>query len=139
MAWLNTSHAICFEDFSPCLLQAICSKVPRSEASIYCRAWEKSSGITGEVATTFFSPAISSTLQFYIWHWFFFWTIQSEGIDVSAEMEFLSQQNIMLDLENKALKQRLESLAQEQLIKRCKYAPFWFGVPTLLFLSALKC
>lgn len=70
---------------------------------------------------------------------FFFWTIQSEGIDVSAEMEFLSQQNIMLDLENKALKQRLESLAQEQLIKRCKYAPFWFGVPTLLFLSALKC
>lgn len=54
-------------------------------------------------------------------------------------MEFLSQQNIMLDLENKALKQRLESLAQEQLIKRCKYAPFWFGVPTLLFLSALKC
>jgi regulator of replication initiation timing len=50
--------------------------------------------------------------------------LQSEGIDVSAEMEFLSQQNIMLDLENKALKQRLESLAQEQLIKRCKYAPF---------------
>ncbi|KAL5667213.1 hypothetical protein ACJX0J_019434, partial [Zea mays] len=44
--------------------------------------------------------------------------LQSEGVEVSAEMEFLSQQNIMLDLENKALKQRVESLAQEQLIKR---------------------
>lgn len=49
--------------------------------------------------------------------------MQSEGVEVSAEMEFLTQQNIMLDLENKALKQRLESLAQEQLIKRCKYYP----------------
>lgn len=47
--------------------------------------------------------------------------MQSEGIEVSAEMEFLTQQNIMLDLENKALKQRLESLTQEQRIKRCKY------------------
>jgi regulator of replication initiation timing len=45
--------------------------------------------------------------------------LQAEGMEVSAEMEFLSQQNIMLDLENKALKQRLESLNQEQLIKRC--------------------
>lgn len=50
--------------------------------------------------------------------------LQSEGIDVSAEMEFLSQQNIMLDLENKALKQRLESLAQEQLIKRFQQEMF---------------
>ena len=48
--------------------------------------------------------------------------MQSEGIEVSAEMEFLNQQNIMLDLENKALKQRLESIAQEQVIKRGKYA-----------------
>jgi hypothetical protein len=47
--------------------------------------------------------------------------MQSEGVEVSAEMEFLTQQNIMLDLENKALKQRLESLTQEQLIKRCKF------------------
>jgi hypothetical protein len=45
--------------------------------------------------------------------------LQAEGMEVSAEMEFLSQQNIMLDLENKALNQRLESLNQEQLIKRC--------------------
>jgi len=43
---------------------------------------------------------------------------------VSAEMEFLTQQNIMLDLENKALKQRLESLAQEQLIKRFQQEMF---------------
>ena len=52
--------------------------------------------------------------------------MQSEGVEVSAEMEFLTQQNIMLDLENKALKQRLESLAQEQLIKRCEYSPLQF-------------
>ncbi|KAJ1256720.1 hypothetical protein BS78_K323900 [Paspalum vaginatum] len=50
--------------------------------------------------------------------------LQSEGVEVSAEMEFLSQQNIMLDLENKALKQRLESLAQEQLIKRFQQEMF---------------
>lgn len=47
--------------------------------------------------------------------------LQTEGVEVSAEMDFLGQQNIMLDLENKALKQRLESLSQEHLIKRCKY------------------
>ncbi|PHT97195.1 hypothetical protein BC332_33879 [Capsicum chinense] len=37
--------------------------------------------------------------------------------EVSAELEFLNQQNLILSMENKALKQRLESLAQEQLIK----------------------
>jgi regulator of replication initiation timing len=52
--------------------------------------------------------------------------MQSEGIEVSAEMEFFTKQNIMLDLENKALKQRLESLAQKQLIKRCKYVLHYF-------------
>ncbi|XP_078156501.1 basic-leucine zipper (bZIP) transcription factor family protein [Carex rostrata] len=51
-------------------------------------------------------------------------TLQAEGMEVSAEMEFLSQQNIMLDLENKALKQRLESLNQEQLIKRFQQEMF---------------
>jgi len=51
--------------------------------------------------------------------------LQTEGIEVTAEMDFLGQQNIMLDLENKALKQRLESLSQEHLIKRCKYSPFF--------------
>ncbi|RLM58871.1 uncharacterized protein C2845_PM18G04200 [Panicum miliaceum] len=50
--------------------------------------------------------------------------LQSEGVEVSAEMEFLTQQNIMLDLENKALKQRLESLTQEQLIKRFQQEMF---------------
>ncbi|GAB4847842.1 hypothetical protein Ancab_026902 [Ancistrocladus abbreviatus] len=43
--------------------------------------------------------------------------IQAEGSEVSAELEFLNQQNLILSMENKALKQRLESLAQEQLIK----------------------
>ncbi|KAM3293475.1 hypothetical protein ACQJBY_036808 [Aegilops geniculata] len=51
-------------------------------------------------------------------------SLQSEGIEVSAEMEFLTQQNIMLDLENKALKQRLESIAQEQVIKRVQQEMF---------------
>ncbi|KAJ4833059.1 hypothetical protein Tsubulata_001031 [Turnera subulata] len=41
----------------------------------------------------------------------------AEGSEVSAELEFLNQQNIILSMENKALKQRLENLAQEQLIK----------------------
>uniref|UniRef100_M1CBU5 Transcription factor RF2a n=3 Tax=Solanum tuberosum TaxID=4113 RepID=M1CBU5_SOLTU len=43
--------------------------------------------------------------------------LQAEGSEVSAELEFLNQQNLILSMENKALKQRLENLAQEQLIK----------------------
>ncbi|XP_073274593.1 uncharacterized protein At4g06598-like isoform X2 [Primulina huaijiensis] len=43
--------------------------------------------------------------------------LQAEGSGVSAELEFLNQQNLILSMENKALKQRLDSLAQEQLIK----------------------
>lgn len=43
--------------------------------------------------------------------------LQAEGTEVSAELEFLNQRNLILSMENKALKQRLESLAQEQLIK----------------------
>ncbi|KAL3515679.1 hypothetical protein ACH5RR_022581 [Cinchona calisaya] len=43
--------------------------------------------------------------------------LQAEGSEVSAEVEFLNQQHLILSMENKALKQRLESLAQEQLIK----------------------
>ncbi|GMP39317.1 hypothetical protein CsSME_00010194 [Camellia sinensis var. sinensis] len=42
---------------------------------------------------------------------------RAEGSEFSAELEFLNQQNLILTMENKALKQRLESLAQEQLIK----------------------
>ncbi|RYR77878.1 hypothetical protein S83_001517 [Arachis hypogaea] len=37
--------------------------------------------------------------------------LQAEGFEVSAELEFLNQQNLILSMENKALKQRLESLA----------------------------
>lgn len=51
-------------------------------------------------------------------------TPQAEGTEVSAELEFLNQQNLILSMENKALKQRLESLAQEQLIKCCKFLNF---------------
>uniref|UniRef100_A0A804N6H3 BZIP domain-containing protein n=2 Tax=Zea mays TaxID=4577 RepID=A0A804N6H3_MAIZE len=51
-------------------------------------------------------------------------SLQTEGIEVTAEMDFLGQQNIMLDLENKALKQRLESLSQEHLIKRYQQEMF---------------
>ncbi|XP_057976890.1 uncharacterized protein At4g06598 [Malania oleifera] len=43
--------------------------------------------------------------------------LQAKGSEVSAELEFLNQQNLILSMENKALKQRLESLSQEQLIK----------------------
>lgn len=48
---------------------------------------------------------------------------QAEGLEVFAELEFLDQQNLILNLENKALKQRLDSLAQEKLIKRRKLVP----------------
>lgn len=47
--------------------------------------------------------------------------LQAEGSEVSAELEFLNQQNLILSMENKALKHRLESLGQEQLIKYCKF------------------
>ncbi|KAG8364067.1 hypothetical protein BUALT_Bualt19G0087500 [Buddleja alternifolia] len=43
--------------------------------------------------------------------------LQANGSEVSAELEFLNQQNLILNMENKALKQRLESVSQEQLIK----------------------
>ncbi|KAJ6942051.1 hypothetical protein NC652_007987 [Populus alba x Populus x berolinensis] len=43
--------------------------------------------------------------------------LQAEGSEVSAELEFVNQQNLILSMENKALSQRLENLAQEQLIK----------------------
>ncbi|KAI3810372.1 hypothetical protein L1987_19984 [Smallanthus sonchifolius] len=47
--------------------------------------------------------------------------LQAEGSEVSAEMEFLNQQSLILGMENKALKQRLDNLAQEQLIKYMEY------------------
>ncbi|KAL1214508.1 hypothetical protein V5N11_000281 [Cardamine amara subsp. amara] len=45
-------------------------------------------------------------------------TLQAESSKVSAELDFLNQRNLILSLENKALKQRLESIAQEKLIKQ---------------------
>ncbi|VVA94128.1 unnamed protein product [Arabis nemorensis] len=44
--------------------------------------------------------------------------LQAEGSKVSAELDFLNQRNLILSMENKALKQRLESIAQEKLIKQ---------------------
>ncbi|OUZ99399.1 Basic-leucine zipper domain [Macleaya cordata] len=44
-------------------------------------------------------------------------SLQVEGSEVAAEIEFLDQQSLILNMENKALKQRLDGLAQEQLIK----------------------
>ncbi|CAH9121885.1 unnamed protein product [Cuscuta epithymum] len=44
-------------------------------------------------------------------------SLQAEGSEAFAQLEFMNQQNLILSMENKALKQRLESLAQEQLIK----------------------
>lgn len=43
--------------------------------------------------------------------------LQAEGCEVTAQLEFVNQQNLILSMENKALKQRLDSLAQEHLIK----------------------
>ncbi|KAL8234545.1 hypothetical protein R6Q59_020645 [Mikania micrantha] len=43
--------------------------------------------------------------------------LQAEGCEVSGELKFLNQKSLILTMENKALKQRLENLAQEQLIK----------------------
>lgn len=47
--------------------------------------------------------------------------LQAEGLEVSAELDFVDQQNLILSLENKALKQRLDSLAQEKLIKHLQH------------------
>ncbi|PIA30730.1 hypothetical protein AQUCO_05400080v1 [Aquilegia coerulea] len=44
--------------------------------------------------------------------------LQTEGSEVTAEIEFLDQQNLILNMQNKALKQRLDSLSQEHVIKR---------------------
>ncbi|CAH2047210.1 unnamed protein product [Thlaspi arvense] len=45
-------------------------------------------------------------------------SLQAEGSKVSAELDFLNQRNLILSMENKALKHRLESIAQEKLIKQ---------------------
>ncbi|KAI7730559.1 hypothetical protein M8C21_028654 [Ambrosia artemisiifolia] len=47
--------------------------------------------------------------------------LQTEGFEVSAQLEFLNQQSVLLGMQNKALKLRLENLAREQLIKRLEH------------------
>ncbi|KAG6431981.1 hypothetical protein SASPL_103553 [Salvia splendens] len=44
--------------------------------------------------------------------------LKAEGAGVSAELEFMEQQNMLLTMENQALRQRLESISQEQMIKQ---------------------
>lgn len=67
------------------------------------------------IAKTFCAFCLVIFLEFLISSSLFL--LQAEGSEVSAEIVFLNQQNLILSMENKALKQRLESLAQEQLIK----------------------
>lgn len=40
---------------------------------------------------------------------------------MSAELEFLDNQNMILNMENRALKQHLDSVSREQHIKQCEY------------------
>ena len=47
-------------------------------------------------------------------------TLQAEGHEVSAALGLLDKQILILGIENMALKQRLDSLSQEQFIKHCK-------------------
>ncbi|THU46000.1 hypothetical protein C4D60_Mb09t00310 [Musa balbisiana] len=42
---------------------------------------------------------------------------QAEGLELSAQLQFLDQQNLILSLENKALKQQLDCLVHEHLVK----------------------
>ncbi|CAN0904979.1 Uncharacterized protein At4g06598 [Linum grandiflorum] len=63
--------------------------------------------------------------------------LQAEGSEVSAELEFTNQQNLILSMENKALKQRLENLAQEQLIKHCMFQIFFSCLCSLVFIFVL--
>ncbi|XP_047979995.1 basic leucine zipper 6-like [Salvia hispanica] len=44
--------------------------------------------------------------------------LKAEGAGVSADLEFMEQQNMLLTMENQALRQRLESISQEQMIKQ---------------------
>ncbi|XP_058224995.1 uncharacterized protein At4g06598-like isoform X2 [Rhododendron vialii] len=44
--------------------------------------------------------------------------LQAEGCAVSAELEFLDQHNLILGMENRTLRQRLDNLSQEQAIKQ---------------------
>jgi len=45
-------------------------------------------------------------------------------MEVSAELEFIDQQNLILNMENQTLKQRLDNLAQEHRIKKRMHISF---------------
>lgn len=47
--------------------------------------------------------------------------LHAEGSDVAAELAFLKQQHLILSLENKALVQRITSIAHEKKIKDAQY------------------
>lgn len=109
------------------LVQAICSTFTGSEASIHSWAWKECTSFTGKhqqklkyyIKLIWCLSGLCAVLKSWNLTSLHF-TLQAEGSEVSAELEFLNQQNLILSMENKALKQRLENLAQEQLIKYCK-------------------
>ncbi|WOL18778.1 hypothetical protein Cni_G27575 [Canna indica] len=43
--------------------------------------------------------------------------LQAEGLEFKAQLQFLDQQNLLLSLENKTLKQRLDCLVHDHLLK----------------------
>jgi len=55
-------------------------------------------------------------MYFKIWQKILF-AVQAEGSQVSANLEYLYRQSLILGMENQALRQRLDSLSQEQLAK----------------------
>lgn len=59
--------------------------------------------------------------------------MQAAGAEVSAQLEFLDQQNLILGMENRALKQRLDSLSQEHFIKSSKHNIFCGQLVTVLY------
>lgn len=65
--------------------------------------------------------------------------MQAEGGGVSADLEFIEQQNMILTMENRALRQRLESISQEQMIKQCRnlYCLSSFTTTPLFFINKL--
>ncbi|WOG82233.1 hypothetical protein DCAR_0101395 [Daucus carota subsp. sativus] len=46
---------------------------------------------------------------------------QTESLKLAGEYEFLDQQNLILGMENRALRHRLESLSQEQLLRNMEH------------------
>lgn len=55
----------------------------------------------------------------YIIHNEFFFQ-QAQGCEMSSAIHYLDQQLVMLSMENRALKQRLDSLAEIQKLKHGK-------------------